>query len=93
MSLLVRGHGYTVPHAVIPTYLLVSDDKLESWYSVEDDDRDHVPVEVVVVFLGVYALLSLTYLQLRDVKIYLKSIENRYVLIYVQCSPQEKIKA
>ena len=53
-------------------YLLVSDDKLKSWYPVEDDDGDHVPVEMVVVLLGVRTLLSLTHLQLRHVKINLK---------------------
>ena len=53
-------------------YLLVSDDKLKSWYPVEDDNGDHVPVEVVVVFLGVRTLLSLTNLQLRHVNINLK---------------------
>jgi hypothetical protein len=50
----------------IPTYmyLLISDDKLKSRYSIEDDDSDHVPVEVVVVLLGVGTPLSLTNLQL-----------------------------
>ena len=59
--------------SVISTYLLVSDDKLKSRYSIEDDDGDHVPVEVVVVLLGVDTLLSLSDLQLRDVKVHLRN--------------------
>ena len=57
----------------MPTYmyLLVSDDKLKRRYSIEYDDGYHVPVEMIVVFLGVNALLSLTNLQLRDAKIHL----------------------
>ena len=58
---------------IISTYLLVSDDKLKSRYSIEDDDGDHVPVEVVVVLLGVDTLLSLSDLQLRDVKVHLRN--------------------
>jgi hypothetical protein len=41
-------------------YLLVSDDKLESRYSIEDDDSDHVPVEVIIVLLGIDTPLSLS---------------------------------
>ena len=52
-------------------YLLVSDDKLKRRYSIEYDDGYHVPVEMVVVFLGVNALLPLMNLQLRDAKIHL----------------------
>ena len=54
------------------THLLVSDDELKGWYSVEYDDSYHVPVEVIVVLLSVHTLLILSYLQLGDVKIHLE---------------------